>query len=71
MQLLQLPLSDPRHLLQPAAELAGAQRLGFRVLERPKSTEFQAITPCVIRQAAYPHREWVRPEGVTHVRGPA
>jgi hypothetical protein len=35
VQLLQLPLSDSRHLLQPSAELASEQRLGLGILERP------------------------------------
>lgn len=41
VDLLQLPLGHPRDLLQTSAEVAGKQRLGLGVLERPDHVTFK------------------------------
>jgi hypothetical protein len=39
VELLELSLANPGHLLQPPAEPAREERLGFGVLERPNHVE--------------------------------
>jgi hypothetical protein len=53
IQLLELPLSDPSHPLEPAAEPAREERLSVGVVERPNHFLKQAITSGVTRQAVW------------------